>query len=225
MTSKTRAVPFKRSFQWNKHHTLPGRCLASPKARNAGPAQGLFFFHFSARVAWLIPIVRVSMRTAHFDKKLINPVCRVARAQGMTRLRSSLNHSGRTERAPLSSQGCLVNKKPAGVLASRLLSSYWQDGLDSSPTARIERAPFYRARSASTGDEPGCLAIPRRNGKACWLSPAGFFVTRQRPTFPLPHSSSIIGLGGLNFRVRDGNGCGPSGKATGNILRVLSSEF
>ena len=56
------------------------------------------------------------------------------------------------------------------------------------------------------------------NVKACWLSPAGFFVTRQRPTFPLPHSSSIIGLGGLNFRVRDGNGCGPSGKATGNTV-------
>ena len=60
--------------------------------------------------------------------------------------------------------------------------------------------------------------------------PAGFhqqalFVTRQRPTFPLPHSSSIIGLGGLNFRVRYGNGCGPSGNATGNFLRVLSSKF
>ena len=37
--------------------------------------------------------------------------------------------------------------------------------------------------------------------------------------FPLPHSSSIIGLGGLNFRVRYGNGCGPSGKATGNFLQ------
>jgi hypothetical protein len=48
--------------------------------------------------------------------------------------------------------------------------------------------------------------------------PAGLFVTRQRPTFPLPHSSSIIGLGGLNFRVRDGNGCGPSSNATGNYL-------
>ena len=52
--------------------------------------------------------------------------------------------------------------------------------------------------------------------------PAGFhqqafFETRQRPTFPLPHSSSIIGLGGLNFRVRYGNGCGPSGNATGNF--------
>ena len=49
------------------------------------------------------------------------------------------------------------------------------------------------------------------------LQPDRPFITRQRPTFPLPHSSSIIGLGGLNFRVRDGNGCGPSGMATGNI--------
>ena len=44
------------------------------------------------------------------------------------------------------------------------------------------------------------------------------FVTRQRPTVPLPHGSSIIGLGGLNFRVRDGNGCDPSGKATENLI-------
>ena len=47
------------------------------------------------------------------------------------------------------------------------------------------------------------------------------FATRQRPTFPRPRGSSIIGLGGLNFRVRDGNGWGPSGKATGNIEYVL----
>ena len=52
---------------------------------------------------------------------------------------------------------------------------------------------------------------------------AGLFVTRQRPTFPLPHSSSIIGLGGLNFRVRDGNGCGPSGNATGNVYKLNMS--
>ena len=44
------------------------------------------------------------------------------------------------------------------------------------------------------------------------------FVTRQRPTFPLPRGSSNIGLGGLNFRVRYGNGWGPSGMATGNSL-------
>ena len=43
----------------------------------------------------------------------------------------------------------------------------------------------------------------------------GYEGTRQRPTFPQPRSCSIIGPGGLNFRVRDGNGCGPSGVVTG----------
>jgi hypothetical protein len=40
---------------------------------------------------------------------------------------------------------------------------------------------------------------------------------RQLPTFPGPHDPSIIGHGGLNFRVRYGNGCDPSGKTTGNL--------
>src|SRR5262245_9115312 len=39
---------------------------------------------------------------------------------------------------------------------------------------------------------------------------------RQRPTLPRRYQRSTIGPGGLNFRVRDGNGCGPSGIATGN---------
>ena len=41
---------------------------------------------------------------------------------------------------------------------------------------------------------------------------------RQLPTFPGPHDPSIIGHGGLNFRVRNGNGCDPSGKTTGNLI-------
>ena len=41
-------------------------------------------------------------------------------------------------------------------------------------------------------------------------------LTRQRPTLPYRCQHSTIGPGGLNFRVRDGNGCGPSGKAAGN---------
>jgi hypothetical protein len=51
-----------------------------------------------------------------------------------------------------------------------------------------------------------------------------FFISRQRPTFPLPHGSSIIGLGGLNFRVRDGNGWNPSGMTTGNFKLNSVSE-
>ena len=44
------------------------------------------------------------------------------------------------------------------------------------------------------------------------------FKSRQRPTFPQPHGCSIIGPGGLNFRVRDGNGWNPSGKVTEKIV-------
>src|SRR5689334_17123548 len=39
---------------------------------------------------------------------------------------------------------------------------------------------------------------------------------RQRPTLPRGFPRSTIGSGGLNFRVRDGNGCDPSDIATGN---------
>ena len=81
------------------------------------------------------------------------------------------------------------------------------------------------ARSEHTRNEPGYPIIFLEMKKPAGFHQQAFFVTRQRPTFPLPHSSSIIGLGGLNFRVRDGNGCGPSGNATGNFLRVLSSKF
>ncbi len=31
-----------------------------------------------------------------------------------------------------------------------------------------------------------------------------------------------MGPGGLNFRVRDGNGCGPSGKIAGKLLRTVA---
>src|SRR6266705_3297142 len=48
--------------------------------------------------------------------------------------------------------------------------------------------------------------------------------SRQRPTFPQPYSGSIIGPGGLNFRVRDGNGCDPSGMATGNCEDCVYQE-
>ena len=95
---------------------------------------------------------------------------------------------------------------------------------------RIGRAAWIRLRLRASNEHRFIVRVLRaREMKQAALSllemkkPAGFhqqalFVTRQRPTFPLPHSSSIIGLGGLNFRVRDGNGCGPSGNATGNLF-------
>jgi hypothetical protein len=41
--------------------------------------------------------------------------------------------------------------------------------------------------------------------------------TRQRPTLPPRLQGSTIGAGGLNCRVRNGNGCFPSAIATGII--------
>ena len=46
--------------------------------------------------------------------------------------------------------------------------------------------------------------------------------SRRRPTFPPSCPGSIIGAGGLNFRVRDGNGCFPSAIATGNVMSLDS---
>src|SRR5688572_18502640 len=43
--------------------------------------------------------------------------------------------------------------------------------------------------------------------------------SRRRPIFPKGCPLSIFGAGELNFRVRDGNGCGLSARVTG-ILRV-----
>ncbi len=43
---------------------------------------------------------------------------------------------------------------------------------------------------------------------------------RQRPTLPRGFPRSTIGSGGLNFRVRDGNGWDPSDIATGKAATV-----
>ena len=48
---------------------------------------------------------------------------------------------------------------------------------------------------------------------------AGNAKSRRRPIFPKGCPLSIFGAGELNFRVRDGNGCGLSARVTG-ILRV-----
>src|SRR5207247_8564786 len=42
--------------------------------------------------------------------------------------------------------------------------------------------------------------------------------SRQRPTLPPGYPGSTIGAGGLNGRVRNGNGCDPSAMVTGMKL-------
>src|SRR5574342_389766 len=43
---------------------------------------------------------------------------------------------------------------------------------------------------------------------------------RRRPTLPHGFPCSTIGSGGLNCRVRDGNGCDPTDIATANLERA-----
>src|SRR6187200_1079582 len=58
-----------------------------------------------------------------------------------------------------------------------------------------------------------------RQGSPHEADPPGTQKPRRRPIFPKGCPLSIFGAGELNFRVRDGNGCGLSARVTG-ILRV-----
>src|SRR5262249_17562555 len=80
------------------------------------------------------------------------------------------------------------------------------------------------SRSSTDASPPDSLAqlaahgksgAPGKKSKGAEMAPF-IELTRQRPTLPHRCQRSTIGPGGLNFRVRDGNGCGPSGIATGN---------
>ena len=49
--------------------------------------------------------------------------------------------------------------------------------------------------------------------------------SRQRPTLPPGYPGSTIGAGGLNGRVRNGNGCDPSAMVTGmNLSKIERSR-
>ena len=67
------------------------------------------------------------------------------------------------------------------------------------------------SRIARTGPR-----VPTRPSRG---DPPGTQKSRRRPIFPKGCPLSIFGAGELNFRVRDGNGCGLSARVTG-ILRV-----
>ena len=58
------------------------------------------------------------------------------------------------------------------------------------------------------------------NAKSLTGSPVRLFYEqfRQRPTLPGGLPPSTIGAGGLNCRVRNGNGCISAAMATGNLV-------
>ena len=61
--------------------------------------------------------------------------------------------------------------------------------------------------------------LKKRTGRD-FSAPPLALVIRQRPTLPGTHVPSTIGAGGLNFRVRNGNGCGPVAIATEKICNL-----
>ncbi len=67
-------------------------------------------------------------------------------------------------------------------------------------------------RHASAKDSRGARSNPR---SMSGLLPPGNAKSRRRPIFPKGCPLSIFGAGELNFRVRDGNGCGLSAGVTG----------
>ena len=50
-------------------------------------------------------------------------------------------------------------------------------------------------------------------------------LSQQLPTLPAPLGASTIGLGGLNGRIRNGNGCVPSSIITENKGSQLYCDF
>ena len=63
-------------------------------------------------------------------------------------------------------------------------------------------------------------------GDANWITPRHYErkKSRQRPTLPPGYPGSTIGAGGLNGRVRNGNGCDPSAMVTGMKLSMKTED-
>src|SRR5690606_6875124 len=85
-------------------------------------------------------------------------------------------------------------------------------------------------RGEAWSDEPigvgGEAANGRKTTKDPW-SPRGpsSVRARRRPTLPGTLVPSTIGAGGLNFRVRDGNGWDPSAMATETCCQERSQQW
>ena len=85
-------------------------------------------------------------------------------------------------------------------------------------TARAPTATALGARGARPDDDPRAARSPtaeKRKPPVPRGQRGSSKKIRQRPTLPRGFPRSTIGSGGLNFRVRDGNGCDPSDIATG----------
>ena len=91
-------------------------------------------------------------------------------------------------------------------------------GMTASEPIRIllvgERAPWKGNQGFPLWNKKGVRPIQRAIdvlGQTPFL-----FLPRHWSTLPASCPASTIDAGGLNFRIRNGNGCGPSARSTGN---------
>ncbi len=78
---------------------------------------------------------------------------------------------------------------------------------------RVARASVCEA-GAGSASPPEARSSSAKNPRRKHDGGSGF---RQRPTLPGELPPSTIGAGRLNFRVRNGNGCGPAAITTGDL--------
>ena len=119
---------------------------------------------------------------------------------------------------PLSAGGAM-GVDPTGRASERRGDRRRSDGPTTPALVAVGHRVGYRA-TVEAGSGP-LVGGPRRNRPQNALergpgAPLAAFEIRRRPTLPGTLVPSTIGAGGLNFRVRNGNGCGPAAIATGN---------
>ena len=71
---------------------------------------------------------------------------------------------------------------------------------------------------------PILVHTPRRTQKKPAVSGGLLSLSGQRPTLPRTSARSTIGAEGLNFRVRDGNGCLPLATVTRKTVKNLNID-
>ena len=99
---------------------------------------------------------------------------------------------------------CSIDPAPTSLTLPSRGSARWSGG-----------APIViRSRGHSAMVPPGA-ATPR----TVTVRGVALELFRRRPTLPGGYPPSTIGAGGLNFRVRDGNGCDSAAMATGNLAQ------
>jgi hypothetical protein len=109
-------------------------------------------------------------------------------------------------------------RSPQGQMPATALRANQTAQVDDTGSHRIRRTPGPLDRWAALHQNTA-----RRGSRRPRLHGATTQRPRRRPIFPRGYPLSIFGAGELNFRVRDGNGCGLSARVTRIFMRYVVS--